>query len=535
MSLKSEGDIKDADRNGIDLIWLVRDDYVGHAMLDAAAAAMLVGSGLLSEGNGEENTSKISFEDKNDRRHVGEAHSVTTDSNTILSFDGCPEGHSLGPNWKERLQRHMCTRKENVGRDIGQQHLPPFKRKRGGGGCSCCSISPGAFVLPDNGSNQIEKRKLSKKKFMSPSSDVHLDIRYSVSLAAALRQGDDSWIYLNSDAAAHLQSKAAVSDAKAFNPTEKYELCLLLSDGTILHADALISATGTNSQNNIDRLFKKNFIPQLARAPEGAVAVNKYMQCILNPPSVIDSNTNSCPSSSPFFSIYAAGDCADPTAAMLASFSSPSEPLQWHRMKLWTQAQSAGKYAARCMAGQRIAEELGGASGCGFETFVHVTNFVGKRVVLLGRYNGQGMEFIEKMPVMAGTVPFPEGGGLVSRGSMEWGKVVQGRKNRKVGNSKNNMSQYNADVSKRKEDMEPSKSYIADVHLKKKIEILARFTEGEEYIKVVVVEGKIIGAMIVGDSNLAETIENLMMSGTDISELGFDLLDPDVDVEDFFD
>ena len=40
------------------------------------------------------------------------------------------------------------------------------------------------------------------------------------------------------------------------------------------------------------------------------------------------------------------------------------------------------------MAG--VAEETG--SGFTFELFTHVTRFVGKKVVLLGQYNGQGLE-----------------------------------------------------------------------------------------------------------------------------------------------
>lgn len=46
-----------------------------------------------------------------------------------------------------------------------------------------------------------------------------------------------------------------------------------------------------------------------------------------------------------------------------------------------------GAYAAHCMAGNR--EDAG--VGFNFELFTHVTRFLGKKVILLGLYNGQGI------------------------------------------------------------------------------------------------------------------------------------------------
>lgn len=41
--------------------------------------------------------------------------------------------------------------------------------------------------------------------------------------------------------------------------------------------------------------------------------------------------------------------------------------------------------------------------------------------------------------------------------------------------------------------------------------------------------------MLIGDTGLEETFENLILSGTNVSDVGADLLSLDVDVEDFFD
>jgi hypothetical protein len=54
-------------------------------------------------------------------------------------------------------------------------------------------------------------------------------------------------------------------------------------------------------------------------------------------------------------------------------------------MRLWTQARVCGHYAARALAGDM--DEL----GFNFELFAHATQFFGYKVVLLGRYNGQGL------------------------------------------------------------------------------------------------------------------------------------------------
>lgn len=52
---------------------------------------------------------------------------------------------------------------------------------------------------------------------------------------------------------------------------------------------------------------------------------------------------------------------------------------------------------------------------------------------------------------------------------------------------------------------------------------------------MIVVDGRLRGAMLVGDTSLAETFENLILSATDVSTLGDELLSRDVDIEDFFD
>ena len=67
------------------------------------------------------------------------------------------------------------------------------------------------------------------------------------------------------------------------------------------------------------------------------------------------------------------------------------------------------------------------------------------------------------------------------------------------------------------------------------VEIWTRVTPGVEYVKVTVVGGRVVGALLLGDTGLEEVLENLIMNAMDVSAYGIHLLDPDLDLEDFFD
>lgn len=66
-------------------------------------------------------------------------------------------------------------------------------------------------------------------------------------------------------------------------------------------------------------------------------------------------------------------------------------------------------------------------------------------------------------------------------------------------------------------------------------EILLRMTKGKEYIKLVLEDGKMQGAVLIGDTDLEEMCENLILNQLDLSVYGEDLLNPDIDIEDYFD
>ncbi|XP_074643030.1 pyridine nucleotide-disulfide oxidoreductase domain-containing protein 1-like [Tubulanus polymorphus] len=65
--------------------------------------------------------------------------------------------------------------------------------------------------------------------------------------------------------------------------------------------------------------------------------------------------------------------------------------------------------------------------------------------------------------------------------------------------------------------------------------VLLRTTEGREYVKAVMHDGRMQGAILIGETDLEETFENLILNQMDLSRYGEDLLHPDIDIEDYFD
>eukprot|EP00941_MAST-03F_sp_MAST-3F-sp1_P005623 g5623.t1 len=123
-------------------------------------------------------------------------------------------------------------------------------------------------------------------------------------------------------------------------------------------------------------------------------------------------------------------------------------------------------------------DELG--DGFRFEIFSHASSFFGCKVVLLGAYNGQRR-----------------------------GKIMSCEEQRENG-----------------------------------IEVLVRLSDGTEpeYIKVVLENGRVIGALLIGDTGLEETIENLILDQLNLHVVFQNhpdgcaaLLDGRVDIDDFFD
>ncbi|VVD03454.1 unnamed protein product [Leptidea sinapis] len=205
----------------------------------------------------------------------------------------------------------------------------------------------------------------------------------------------------------------------------EYPLDVKLTDGKLIQCDFVISATGVEPAVN----FSWDIEPVYGK--DGGLAVNEQQET-----SIKD--------------VFAAGDVA------CASWDfSP----QWFQLRLWTQARQMGSMAAKAMHARITNEEV--LQDFCFELFTHCTTLFGYRVVLLGKYNGQGLD--------------------------------------------------------------------------QDYEILLRTTPNLEYIKFVLKNGKLQGAILIGETDLEEMCENLILDQIDLTPFGDDILNPDIDIDDYFD
>jgi len=69
----------------------------------------------------------------------------------------------------------------------------------------------------------------------------------------------------------------------------------------------------------------------------------------------------------------------------------------------------------------------------------------------------------------------------------------------------------------------------------KDFKVLVRCKPGVEFIRVLVKNHRMVGATLIGDVDLAETFENLLMNQINIASIEDELLREDVDLEDYFD
>lgn len=75
----------------------------------------------------------------------------------------------------------------------------------------------------------------------------------------------------------------------------------------------------------------------------------------------------------------------------------------------------------------------------------------------------------------------------------------------------------------------------SDTNEREELEVWIRCTPRSEYIKFVVCRGKLVGALMIGDSELEEVAENLILNELDIQAMNISLLNPDLDLADYFD
>lgn len=190
--------------------------------------------------------------------------------------------------------------------------------------------------------------------------------------------------------------------------------------------------------------------------------------------------------------IYAAGDCCSYQRKNLNP-----EVNYWFQMRLWTQARIMGAFSAQCMS--EVQDNYG--LDTHFELFAHITRFFGYKVVLLGRYNAQDL-------------------GYTFESAVKRTMIISQIEQENITNTTNKLI---------------LEDEITEASPPNTLEIWVRFTKDKEYIKLVVYKNKVIGGLLIGDTGLEEAIENLILNRLDVSGYGIALLDPEFNMEDYFD
>jgi hypothetical protein len=181
---------------------------------------------------------------------------------------------------------------------------------------------------------------------------------------------------------------------------------------------------------------------------------------------------------------YAVGDCC------LCDSRNKDPTTNWFQMRSWSQAAQSGAQCARSML-KLDGYEFG--YGFNFELFAHSTTFFGLKVILLGSFNLQKFPNVEEKDVQ-----------ILSRKSV----LTDDDDDDDV-------------VSVDDDEDEDDEDFL--------------LAQKSTFIRCVTYKGKVVGACLIGETNLEETFENLIQDKIDVSHLGAELLDPDIDIEDFFD
>ena len=63
----------------------------------------------------------------------------------------------------------------------------------------------------------------------------------------------------------------------------------------------------------------------------------------------------------------------------------------------------------------------------------------------------------------------------------------------------------------------------------------SKSTDTSTFVRVLLHKNKMVGAVLLGNTDLEETFENLILDQIDLARFGASLLDPEVDLEDYFD
>jgi len=236
------------------------------------------------------------------------------------------------------------------------------------------------------------------------------------------------------------------------------------------------------------------------------------------------------------------GECAAESrgAALARGTTSELQPPLWFQMRLWNQARQQAIYAARAMAGQIDSLEADDGR-VAFELFGHVTRFLGFKVALLGLYNGQGLRGAHQQAIRRLLVAERErppsrassssvrvdrsggGGGADDRPAC----AGEGEANKPAPPTLLLAGSACVLPPARPPSGGSDTAEPREAQLSGQLSVQVRVTPGVEYAKVVLLGGRVVGALLVGETDLEETMENLCLNRLPVTTTRRRLLAPD--------
>jgi hypothetical protein len=325
-----------------------------------------------------------------------------------------------------------------------------------------------------------------------------------------------------------------LSDKSPFTEKEEEGGALVVS------ADIVIAAVGVTPY--------LPFCPaELLRGPDGGLLVNKAMQVYGGRGSV-----------------FAAGDAASvgwDTATATATRASGSLLVDdsevdlggdhWFQMRLWTQARVLGAYTGARIAahaltdsqrGRKALSDLELEGGYNLDLFAHCTSLGGFKVVLLGRFNGQGLDGAFEEAVRGLEAPgLSVGTGRADADSTGlWRRV--GTSGTPTGNEAAAAAAVAAGAvgaagpgrgglpgqegaAADSETLAASSPAPADSG----VSVQVSWLPGHHYMKLVLQGGRVVGAVLIGETDMEEAAERLIQGGHQLGDA--DLTDPDLDID----
>ena len=494
---------------------------VGQPSTDIDTKNLLLTDTNINSQNQEEIATKSNNTLENESSINNTNHTTST---TKVSY-----GSSLGPSWVSTLREWLTnSTTDNTILQL-QEHSPRHDKS---------SINTTVVnTLPTNTRIILE-------------TEVEITAIRGTGVSGAVEKlSDEQWHTIQ-----ELQSSINTQESSIIIPTpsvnhdnDNFPLHIQFSNNHRYGVDLIISATGVSPV-----IQMLPYVQPIASAPsiltlsptlsteyfnkesifyvhaDGGLIVNRHMQTTGSP------------------NIYAAGDVASILWPRIMHHHHISEnhttihqPSVWFQMRLWNQARIEGVYTARSMLNTLDPLEIDDG-GMTFEIFAHMTKFLNKKVVLLGLFNGQGLGTDYELALRTS---------LITSYGIQNNKLI------------NELTEISTDKSEKKQIYKTNNK-------RSPVQIQLRITPGQEYCKIIILHGKVVGAMLIGDTDLEETMEHLILNQLDIrkkkllphhyntyrrnsdtnipndtmeeenedeDDEPLDLLDPTIDIEDYFD